>query len=358
MKGYLLIAIFSFNILNAIAQSDSIGTFKMEGYVEAYYSYDFGNPDAHEKPAFYYNFNRHNEFNLNLGLIKASYSQKNVRANLGLMAGTYSQYNLSGEMPVFRHIYEANVGFRLIKNKSIWLDAGVMPSHIGAESAIGKDCWNLTRSIIAENSPYYLTGIKISGTNKNEKLSYAVLVINGWQRIQRPIGNQTPAFGTQLNYKAGSKLQLNWSTFIGNDKPDSVKQMRYFNNFYAVINITSKLGLVVDFEYGFEQKSKKSSAYNTWYSPTFVARYLVNDKWRVNARYEYFNDLNNVIISTGSVKGFNTSGYSAGIDFLPYTNIMLRIEGKYLSSANSIFIRDNKPTSENYAITVSLAAWF
>lgn len=60
-----------------------------------------------------------------------------------------------------------------------------MPSHIGFESAIGKDCWNLTRSILADNSPYYETGIKLGYTSKNEKLYLAGMYLNGWQRIQK-----------------------------------------------------------------------------------------------------------------------------------------------------------------------------
>jgi len=43
-------------------------------YVEGYYSYDFNKPTSITKPAFLYNYNRHNEFNLNPGFVKATYS--------------------------------------------------------------------------------------------------------------------------------------------------------------------------------------------------------------------------------------------------------------------------------------------
>jgi hypothetical protein len=74
-------------------------------------------------------------------------------------------------------------------------------SHIGFESAIGKDCWNLTRSILADNSPYYESGAKLSYTSKNEKWFISGLILNGWQRIQRVEGNNLPAFGHQLTFK-------------------------------------------------------------------------------------------------------------------------------------------------------------
>lgn len=58
-----------------------------------------------------------------------------------------------------------------------------MPSHLGFESAVGIDCWNLTRSILAENSPYYETGIKLNYTNKKQDLYIAFHLLNGWQKI-------------------------------------------------------------------------------------------------------------------------------------------------------------------------------
>ncbi|STD05622.1 porin [Chryseobacterium carnipullorum] len=85
-------------------------------------------------------------FNLNLGLIKANYQSENLRANVALMAGTYAQDNMAAEQDALRYVNEANVGIKISKTKNLWIDAGIMPSHIGWESAIGKDNINLTRS--------------------------------------------------------------------------------------------------------------------------------------------------------------------------------------------------------------------
>ncbi len=213
MNKLVLIAAGIFSI-PAIAQ-DTISIEKAKpnpltfsGYVEAFYSYDFNKPANHERPGFLYNFNKHNEVNLNLGLFKVNYNTENVRANLAVMAGTYPQYNLAAEQGLLKNIFEANVGIKISKKNNLWIDAGIMPSHIGFESAIGKDNWNLTRSILAENSPYYEAGVKIGFTSKNEKLYAAAMYLNGWQRIQKIPGNQTPAFGTQLTYKPSVKYNF------------------------------------------------------------------------------------------------------------------------------------------------------
>src|ERR1035437_3994279 len=193
MKKILLpLILLTANI--AYAQIDTLKpNLSFTGYAEVYYSYDFSNPGNHERPSFFYNFNRHNEANLNLGFINASYAAKNVRANLGLMVGTWAQYNSSAEQPLL---------------KNLWLDAGVFPSHIGFESPIGKSCDALTRCIIGDNTPSWESGIKIGYTSDNGKWFLSGLVVNGWQRIARVNGNNTPAYGTQITFTPNGKVSI------------------------------------------------------------------------------------------------------------------------------------------------------
>jgi hypothetical protein len=101
MKNLIVSALFLAEILCTItsmsAQDQISGTIStpnpltISGYVETYYSYDFGAPANHERPSFVYSYNKHNELNLNLGFVKATYKQPgSVRGNLALMAGTYT----------------------------------------------------------------------------------------------------------------------------------------------------------------------------------------------------------------------------------------------------------------------------
>lgn len=328
------------------------------GYLEAYYSYDFGNPSDHNRPGFAYSFNRHNEVNLNLGFVKAAYQTDNIRANLALAAGTYINANLAAEPGVLKNIYEANAGVRISKTKDLWIDAGIFASHIGYESAAGKDCWTLTRSIPAENSPYYESGAKISYTTGNGKWFLSVLVLNGWQRIQRVAGNNTPAFGHQLTYKPNAKITLNSSSFIGSDKPDSTRQMRYFHNLYGQFQLHEKFALIAGFDMGAEQKAKGNSDYNTWYSPVIIAKYLPANRISIAARGEYYSDINGVIIATGTPNGFQTWGYSINFDYLILKNVLWRIEGRGFSSKDNIFLKDGDPTNSNIFLTTSLTVSF
>ena len=344
---------------NSFAQVDSTKhPFRFSGYLEMYYAYDFGNPTDHNRPEFVYSHNRHNEVNLNLGYIKAAYQTKTIRANLALMTGTYTNANLASEAGVLKNIFEANAGVKISKKKNLWVDAGIFASHIGFESAIGKDCWNVSRSILADNSPYYESGAKVTYTSDNEKWFISGLYLNGWQRIQRINGNNSPAFGHQISYKPTAKVTLNSSSFVGNDKPDSTKQMRYFHNFYGQFQLTSKVGLIVGFDIGAEQKTKGSTSYNTWYSPVLIAKYSLTAKKSIAARGEYYNDAQGVIISTNTPNGFQTYGYSLNFDYQITENSMWRIECRGLESKDNLFLLNEKPSKRNYFVVTSLAVAF
>lgn len=352
----ILLPIVCLMVLKAHAQdSTQTGKVTFSGYAEAYYSYDFNNPANHLKPGVMYSYNRHNELNLNLGLVKANYTSDRVRGNVAIMAGTYAEYNLAAEASLLQHVYEANVGVRIGKN--LWVDAGIMPSHIGFESAIGKDCYNLTRSMQADNSPYYEAGAKITW-NPNEKWALSAMYLNGWQRIRRVDGNQTPALGTQVTFKPSDKVTVNYSTFIGNDKPDSIRQMRYFNNLYGIFTITGKFSLIAGLDYGFEQKEKGSSDMNQWYSAVAIARYAFTGKLALAGRVEFYSDEHGVIISTGTPNGFKTAGYSLNLDVMPVSNVMFRLEGRLLDSEDEVFLKDNEPKNSNASVTAALAFSF
>ena len=358
MKKILLPVI----LLTANIASAQIDTLKpnlsFTGYAEVYYSYDFSNPGNHERPSFFYNFNRHNEVNLNLGFINASYTSKNVRANFGLMVGTWVQYNSSAEQSLLKNVWQANVGVKLSRKKNLWLDGGIFPSHIGFESPVGKSCDALTRCIMGDNTPSYESGIKIGYSSDNSKWFLSALVINGWQRIARVDGNNTPAFGTQITFTPNGKVTFNYSTFIGNDKPDTVAQMRYYHDLYALFNLTDKFRITLGFDYCMEQKSKGSNSYNMLYSPALIFRYQCFKKLAIAVRGEYYSDENGIIIVTGTQNGFQTFGYSLNLDYAIRDNVLWRIEGRGLTSKDKIFSLDNNPDNQNYFVTTSLSIGF
>lgn len=342
----------------AQAQSKPAPSITFSGYAEAYYAYDFSTPENHERPSFLYSHNRHNEFNLNLGYLKAAHAGERTRGNLALMTGTYAQANLASEPATLRHVLEANVGIKLSKSKNWWLDMGVMPSHIGFESAIGKDCRTLSRSMAAENSPYYESGLKIGYTSDADKVYFAMMLLNGWQRIARPRGNNTLAFGTQLTLKPNDKTTLNFSSFIGNDKPDASSQLRIFNNLYGIFQVSQRSNLSLGFDIGMEKKGPNEDGYHTWYTPVAILSVGLREQLTLGLRAEYYSDPNNVIVSVENEEGFSTFGLSANLDWQPSEQAMLRLEIRNLSSSDKLYVRGNKPVSSNQCVALASMFWF
>ena len=360
MKKLIITALTAFGFSNIYAQevAKEKSPLTFSGYAETYYSYDFNEPTNHTRPGFIYSHNRHNELNLNLGMAKVNYAKDNVRGNFALMAGTYVQYNLAAEQDLLRNVFEANIGVKISSKHNLWVDAGIMPSHIGFESAIGKDCQTLTRSMLADNSPYYEAGVKIGYTSPSEKWYLAAMYLNGWQRIQKIDGNQTPAFGTQITYKPSAKTTLNWSTYVGNEQVDIDRKWRYFHNLYGQFKITEKTNITAGFDIGSQQNANKSDKYDTWYSPVLIAQYKPTAKIQMAARGEYYSDAKGVIIGSGTPNGFQTYGFSANFDYLVSDNVMFRIEARNLASRDEVFLKGGNPTDSNTFITTSMAISF
>lgn len=343
--------------MQAIAQEEpKKNNFSISGYAEAYYLYDANRPLNNTRPGFVYSHNRTNEVNVNLAFLKGAYSSDRVRANLAIGAGTYMNANLAAEPGVLKNIYEANAGVKLSRSANLWLDAGIMPSHIGFESAVGKDNWTLTRSIVADNSPYYEAGAKLGYTSKNEKWYLAAMYLNGWQRIQRIDGNSTPAFGLQVTYKPTGSITLNYSNFAGNDKPDSVRLMRYYHNVYGIFQLTEKFGITAGFDYGMEQKEKGKSKLNNWYAGTLIVKYSPDNSNSVSVRGEYFEDRNGVIIAANTPEGFKTIGWSVNYDRQLFSNCVWRLELRSFHGKEEYFVKRNTNTTKTSPIVATAIA--
>ena len=368
------------------AQTDStsntiknIGKFKFIGFVDAYYSYDFNNTNRQERGILinggspFCSHSSQNQFAINNVLLGVRYNHTLFRASAILHTGTYVQKNYSNEPELLKHINEAIAGIRVVNN--LWLEAGIFSSHIGVESAISKDNINLTRSLMAENTPYFESGAKITYTTNNGKWLLSGLVLNGWQTIlafQRP----QKAFGTQIQFKPfGDKLLLNSSTYFG---PAPIARnildstggiiatdlskggdflMRYFHNFYFTYQLTDNLLVAAAFDIGFQEKTITDKALNTWFNPTIYAKYKLSKLFGINARVEHYNDRNGIMIATSSPNNFQTTGCAVGVDYSPTEFVMLRVEGKFLAATDEVFFNQvqNKATNNTTFLTTSIA---
>lgn len=324
--------------------------FNFSGYLETYYSYDFNEPQGTKRQDFLYNHNRHNEFNVNMALIRSSISYDNFYAKIAMHAGTYVQDNYSNED--LKLLSEAYIGAYLDKSQKTSIEAGIFASHIGFETATSSSNLNLTRSILAENSPYFLSGVKLN-YKLNEKWLFSGILNNGWQRINKPNRNALPAFGSQIVYKSSSKSTLNWSIFIGDEPVGENLRTRYFSNLYWDYQWSDKWRTILGFDYGL-QKRIDIEGFANWYSPVVIAQYSISNKWQIAYRSEYYQDKENIVIS--AINGsFKTIGNSLNLDFLPNAKVKIRTEARWLHSDTESFKTQNGVSKDNMFVTTAMS---
>ena len=347
-------SVLSFLVFSmAFGQEKKVLKLSFSGYLDTYYAYDFNQPQDDAKLPFMYNYNRQNEFNINLGLLRTKAEYENAYASIALHSGTYVEDNYANENT--KIISEAYLGLYLDKARKSTVELGILPSYIGFETATSASNLTLTRSILAENSPYFMTGLKYT-YKPNEKVTFSGLVTNGWQRINKPNKNISPALGSQIIYKPSDKSVFNWSTFIGKELYKNEWGMRYFSNLYWDKQWNSKWRTIFGFDSGIQKDMNSSTKDLFWMSPIFVAQYTLAPKWQTAVRFEYYQDRDNVIIAVNDA--FETFNTSLNVDFLINDKVKFRTEARYLNSQNEIFKKESFLVNDNFCITTSLSFEF
>ena len=327
---FSLLLIFQIN-LTAYSLVDSTSTtqkIQINGFLDTYYqvgSLDFS-------PSFLYNFTVKNSPAINLGYLKLSNSNSNFRWNVALHQGTYVNKNYMQEPEGLRWINEANCGFSINSKQYIWFDLGIFPSFIGFESAISKDNLTLTRSIIAENSPYFMSGFRFQMVGV--RWQFSGFLLTGWQRIIPQKNNSFPAIGTQLVFQKDSKNSFNWSTYAGNEVVDNLNMARLFNNFYWQSKWSNRMQTVIGFDVGVQQKTFNAN-WSSWLGASVISQVKLNNQLKLAGRLEFYSDPEKVIIQNAN--GGKLFGTSLNLDYNPLKSILIRIEYKRLGSNYQVF---------------------
>ena len=324
----------------AATVQDSTRTVTWGAFIDTYYAWDFNRPGPGSLDrAFTTQPARHDEFNVNLADVEVKVTAPRMRGRVALQAGTSVQSNYAGEPrlgsisgpELARHIQEAVVGVRA--GRRLWIDAGIYLSHIGQESWISRDNPTYTRSLIADYSPYYETGVKATWAASG-KLTAQLHIVNGWQNISET--NTSKALGTRLDYAASPHVALGYANFIGNEAPDTVpSRLRIFNEAFAFVT-ADPLSVWLTLDYGTQRRSP-ASGNATWYGGAAIARLKISPTIAVSGRLERYVDPDGVIVTTGTPNAFRVSSGSLGIDVAPAPGVVWRMELRGFAARDPIF---------------------
>lgn len=357
-------------ILIAFFSSSSFGealkpNISWGGFVDTQYAFDFNAPASGDR-AYTSQPARANEFNLNLGFLEANLSSEKLRGRLALQAGTSVQSNYSAEPTngavsgpdLSRHIQEARVGYKI--SDKTWIDAGIFFAHVGAETWISRDNIILTRSLVADYSPYYMSGVKVTHA-ATDALTLQLLITNGWQTISE--NNTDKNIGTGIEYSLRN-VSFVYNTLIGREtSPDLLgaprpAEFRHYHNFIVRNKNAENLEWAVEFDLGFQNKSVGSGG-SDWQGGSLMARYKVSDTQKIALRAEYFDDPDQIVIVTGQTQSLSAYGGSIGWDQALESYLLWRTEVRYLQADDKVFPKNTSEISKNNTtITTSLALSF
>lgn len=359
----LLLIVFGFDRYSFANESDSLqGKLTTSAYFEAYYGSDESGALSKLRPDFLYNYSAVNRPAINLTYLKSSFTNYRFNMNVAFMAGTYVQENMAPEDQIFRNLLEANFAIGLNKKENVWIQAGVFPSHIGMESVVGWDNPTLTRCLVAENSPYYESGIKLSWKQPSGKWYLALLGLNGWQRISVSDEDILPGAGTQIIYTKG-KLKINYSTFFGDISPQSDYKIRFYQDLFAVLMLNERMKVLGGFDLGYQQQSSLDFVRNYWYSWFGILQFKVRERATFAFRAEQFVDPQELLIVLNSdLDEHGTALYSFSVngDYLANDHLMFRLEMKFLGNSNEgkIVYEPRNLLSNYFGLTASVCAGF
>jgi hypothetical protein len=306
------------------------------GFVDTYVAYDFGRPASIDR-AFTSQAARHSEFNVNLAFIDAVLDGDRVRGRIALQAGTSVQANYLTEPAVgqysggslARHIQEAVVGVRM--REGVWIDAGVMLSHIGSESWVSRENPTYTRSLIADYAPYYQSGVKLTWDVRAD-FTAQVTVVNGWQNISENNGDKS--FGARLDWALTPHISLAYYSLLGNEQADTATaRLRLFNGLSAKWE-SEELSVTATFNGGREARPGLNPA--SWWGTSLITRLQMTERTSISGRFETYSDPAQVLVKTGA-RAFDVFGGSFGFDMEPNDGVIWRTEIRALKGKNAVF---------------------
>lgn len=313
--------------------ADTTTRIRINGFVDTYYAWDANRPADHER-LFTTQPVRHDEMNVNLAWLGVTVERRRMRARVALQAGTSVQANYAAEPrtgptsgpDLARLLQEAVVGVKLADR--LWLDAGVYYSYIGLEGWSSGDNPTYTRSLVADYTPYYLSGAKLTW-QPTTRVTAQVHVMNGWQNIAE--NNRSKAVGGRVDYAVSPDLTLSYATFVGNELPTpNTSVLRMFNQVLAKGTLFTGTQLQGQVDIG-TQDGKR------WTGLVGIARHPLTGRVAIVGRVERYDDPAQVIISTGGLTGFTGNGGSVGIDVAMGSGVMWRNEARMLRTTTALF---------------------
>ncbi len=302
--------------------------------IETYMGIDVNN-NSTQSPH-YFNHYYHKAPRINYAQIEWKKSLNQWQFQFGIHDGDYVRRNYSDQPTWSRLISSAQIQYTPRKISQLKMTAGIFPSHIGFESAWVQNNLTLTRSLLAENSPYYESGIHAQYSSMNGKLTLGILALTGWQQAHLATPVNKASWGWSSSYQFNPQILLSYNGFWGYQNATGI-QPKSYHNFYSTIQ-KDKWKCIVGFDFG---QSKNHPNAQNWYSPVVILSRTLNEKWQATFRIESMKDDYSMILIDNKdlITQKSTVGLTA--QYISKRNFQWRLECKQMLSEKTNIGKEN-----------------
>jgi len=335
---------------------DTISTFSITAYADAYYAYytDSAGPGKFEKFAAI--SPRSNTPSINTAQVAFTYSADKIRATAVFH---YGDVALSSWSPVYNNIQEAHVGFKVYSK--LWIDAGFFKSHFGTESLMPVD--NIASSLAAGTyyEPFYESGIRLN-FDPTKKLEINLFLLNGYNMLVD--NNNKKSFGMGITYTINDYCGIGYTNYIGDDTPpdSTANHLRIAQNVFLNYQ-RGKIKAQIGADYFLQQNSDLSQQklYASMYTALASLKYQWTKQFAVYGRGEIFHDPNGfvstiIIDNTGHQTGYKLFGITSGAEYKPTPESYVKLEGRWLQMNKDQYIFNNNGTTYNNRFEIMVHA--
>ncbi len=309
---------------------DVLGGATLTGFVDTYYNVNFSQPvvpatsltstGGHVSGLRSWD-GQNNNFTLSMAQVALDKppdaSKSRIGYHLALMFGS-GMYTLNNSEPNNprhnligygwdQYLMEAYMSYLAPVGKGLQFDVGKFVTPIGAEVVPNKDNWNYTRGLLYDFAiPIYHFGIRAKYTF-NDKVNLTGFVLNGWNNTIDNNSGKTVA--ASLVWTPNKKLTITQNYMAGPEQddtsvfaltqplpftplvsPNADRHWRQLVDTTVLDNVTPKLSLQVNFDYGRGDRVPGIPNPVYWTGVAGYARYALAPRDPFTVRYEYYND--------------------------------------------------------------------
>lgn len=339
---------------------------EVSGFIDGYYSYNFNKPAGRTNQLRSFE-TRNNEFALNLIEIVLEKKPDPENSRFGFRldlnfgpAADLTHGAEAGNRDTYKFFQQAYGSYLAPVGSGLQIDVGKFVTPSGAEVIESKDNWNYTRGLLFTLGPFFHAGARAKYAF-NDKVALSGMLVNGWDTTEDNNGGKTAI--VQLGLTPTSKFTLYQNYLVGPEEPDSIPVpavraggnfVRHFFDTVAVYNVSPKLALMANYDYGIERQRLSGDKAHFQGIAAYL-RWAPTPRLAFSPRFEWYDDYNGA--RTGVAQTLKEFTFSGEYRFRP--NVIGKLDVRNDWSDRPFFTKGNPadPLAKNQTTITGGFVW-